>query len=115
MAVSQRGRNLARVPDRPTKPDFMSEINSSAVEAKLSARDCQALVATIRATDGWFAQQVGDLHHRYVFCWRWKEPQMGPRAVSCVTALGFSNAGRAREGSPLRQRRAVRTSTLRNS
>lgn len=75
MAVSERGRNLARVPNQPTKPDFMSAINSSAVESKLSARDCQALVATIRATDGWFAQQVGDLHHRYVFCWRWKEPQ----------------------------------------
>lgn len=75
MPTSTHGRNLAKVPDLPTKPDFMSEINSSAVEAKLSARDCQALVATIRATDGWFAQQVGDLHHRYVFCWRWKEPQ----------------------------------------
>jgi len=75
MAVSKRKPNLAKAPDRPTKPDFMSEINSSAVEAKLSAADCKALVETIRATDGWFAQQVGDLHHRYVFCWRWKEPQ----------------------------------------
>lgn len=75
MPTSNRGRNLAVVPDRSTNTDFMAEINSSAVEAKLSARDCQALVATIRATDGWFAQQVGDLHHRYVFCWRWKEPQ----------------------------------------
>lgn len=75
MAVSQRGRNLAKVPDQPTNTDFMSEIDISVAQPKLSARDCQALVATIRATDGWFAQQVGDLHHRYIFCWRWKEPQ----------------------------------------
>jgi isoleucyl-tRNA synthetase len=74
MPTSNRGRNLARVPDQPTNTDFMSAINSTAVEAKLSAADCKALVETIRATDGWFAQQVGDLHHRYVFCWRWKEP-----------------------------------------
>jgi hypothetical protein len=75
MAVSQRKPNLGRVPPGPTNTDFMAEINNSAVEARLSARDCQALVDAIRGTDGWWAQQVGDLHHRYVFCWRWKAPQ----------------------------------------
>lgn len=75
MAVKQHGRNLGTHAQEPINSDFMAEINNSAVEAKLSAADCRALVETIRATDGWFAQQVGDLHHRYVFCWRWKEPQ----------------------------------------
>lgn len=75
MAVKQHGSNLGGSDRRPINSDFMAEINNSAVESKLSARDCRALVETIRATDGWFAQQVGDLHHRYVFCWRWKEPQ----------------------------------------
>lgn len=75
MAVSKRGPNLGGSAGGPTNTEFMSEINPNAVEAKLSAADCKALVETIRATDGWFAQQVGDLHHRYVFCWRWREPQ----------------------------------------
>jgi len=75
MAVSERGSSKGTARPQPTNPDFMSEINSNAVEAKLSAADCKALVETIRACDGWFAQQVGDLRHRYVFCWRWKEPQ----------------------------------------
>lgn len=75
MAVSGHSSTKVRPALATVKSDFNSEINTSAVEAKLSAADCKALVETIRATPGWFAQQVGDLHHRYVFCWRWKEPQ----------------------------------------
>ena len=75
MAVNERARNLAKGGAVTVRSDFNSEINTSAVKAKLSASECSALVGTIRSTEGWFAQQAGDLHHRYVFCWRWKEPQ----------------------------------------
>jgi isoleucyl-tRNA synthetase len=40
----------------------------------LNAKDADDLVAEIRNAPGWFAHRAGDLQHRYVFCWRWKEP-----------------------------------------
>jgi len=43
MAVIKRGPNLARITREATKTDFNSAINSSPVETRLSARDCQAL------------------------------------------------------------------------
>src|SRR5690348_17865514 len=74
MAVSKRGPNLGGSVVGPTNTDFNSEINISAVESKLSATEVEALVETIRSTPGWFAIRVGDLRHRFVFCWRWQEP-----------------------------------------
>jgi hypothetical protein len=75
MAVNKRGRNLERGAPGPVNTDFNAEINSKRAQSKLSAADCAALVETIRLTPGWWAQQAGDLQHRYVFCWRWQEPQ----------------------------------------
>jgi hypothetical protein len=75
MVVSKHGPSKGGSAGGPTNTDFNPEINTSAPKATLSAADCRALVETIRATPGWFAQQAGDLHHRYVFCWRWKDPQ----------------------------------------
>lgn len=74
MAVKQPHSNLERGAPKAVNTDFNTEINSNRAESKLSAADCAALVETIRGQDGWWAQQVGDLKHRYVFCWRWKEP-----------------------------------------
>ena len=75
MAVSERRSTKGNARSQATNTDFMSEISANHFESKITAADCRALVETIRACDGWFAQQVGDLHHRYVFCWRWKAPQ----------------------------------------
>lgn len=74
MAVNAHGSSKGNGPEQPTMPEINTEIKSKPAHGGLTVAECDALRDEVRATPGWWSERHGDLHHRYLFVWRWWEP-----------------------------------------